>query len=100
MPPMPPGMPGIPPMPPIPGMPPMPPIPGMPPSNSSSATAASPSCSSSSTHFEKSVLMNCVRIFSFVRRGQYSAFFSFLRMRRLNEREVRFFADSCERDTY
>lgn len=38
--------------------------------------------------------MNCVRTFSFVRRGQNSAFFSFLRRSRERERDVRFFADS------
>ena len=91
-----PPIPPIPPMPPIPGMPgiPIPGIPPMPPMSKSSSTAAlSPSCSSSSTHLEKSVLMNALRTFSLVRRGQYSAFTSFLRSKSWRERDVRFFED-------
>ncbi len=103
MPPIPP-IPGMPPMPPMPGMPPIPPIPGMPPippippkSMSSSRPAAPvPSCSSSSTHLEKSVLMYGLLSFSFVRRGQYSCSSSFLRRLRTSARDVRCFTDSCK----
>ena len=98
MPPMPPippipPMPPIPPIPPIPGMPPIPPIPSM--SPKSSLNALSASCSSSSTHFPKSVFRYGVLTFSFVRRGQYSSFFSFLRSVIENERVVRCFVDFC-----
>ena len=104
MPPMPPipGIPGMPPMPGIPGIPPMPPMPPMsmppmPPMSKSSSKAPFSSCSSSSTHLEKSVLMNALRTFSLVRRGQYSAFFSFLRRRSARWREVRLLEDACSR---
>ena len=62
-------------------------MPPMPPNWEKSSSGAS-FCSSSSTHLEKSVLMNCERTFSFVRRGQYSALASFLRRLRTREREV------------
>lgn len=84
-----------PPRPPRPAPPRPPPGPNPPASKSSSkAGPLLPSCSSSSTHLEKSVLMYGLLILSFVRRGQYSRSRSFLRRLRARERDVRRFPES------
>jgi hypothetical protein len=67
------------------------PIPGIPPTapKSSSTTVGFPSCSSSSAHLLKSVLMKGVLSFSFVSRGQYSDCDSFFRRTATRARDVR-----------
>ncbi|KAF9786076.1 hypothetical protein BJ322DRAFT_1057823 [Thelephora terrestris] len=65
----------------------LPPMPGMPGPNSGPA----PSCSSSSTHLSKSVLMKSDFCSAFERRGQYSSFFSFFRKIKAKRRAFRVF---------